>query len=117
MRLEISLKAIVVPIFGASAYVAVFEWSPTGGMVHLHYVLWKPGAPRFDLRADTLVQQANALRKAGLAAAALARCKIDDVVDFFAEYVSEWNPNQMPDGSEDGSHVAERVKEAPSGTP
>ena len=32
VRLELTLKAIVVPYFGASAYVAVFEWSPTGGI-------------------------------------------------------------------------------------
>ena len=47
VRLELTLKTLVVPIFGASNYVAVFEWSPTGGMVHLHYILWKNGAPRF----------------------------------------------------------------------
>ena len=45
VRLELTLKTIVVPIFGASAYVAVFEWSPTSAMVHLHYILWKPNAP------------------------------------------------------------------------
>ena len=54
VRLELTLKAVAVPYFGASAYVGVFEWSPTGGMVHLHYILWKSGAPRFDLRADQL---------------------------------------------------------------
>ena len=69
VRLELTLKTIVVPIFGASAYVAVFEWSPTGGMVHLHYVLWKPGAPRFDLRAQRLQEHAENLRKSGLLAA------------------------------------------------
>ena len=31
--------SVVVLVFGAHAYVAVFEWYPTGGMVHLHYVL------------------------------------------------------------------------------
>ena len=30
MRLELVLKTIVVPIFGAYAYMAVYEWSPTG---------------------------------------------------------------------------------------
>jgi len=83
VRLELTLKAIVVPVFGASAYVAVFEWSPTGGMVHLHYILWKSGAPRFDLRAEHLQRQARALRKAGLVAAGVAHCKIDDIIDFF----------------------------------
>ena len=62
VRLELTLKTLVVPIFGASNYVAVFEWSPTGGMVHLHYILWKHGAPRFDLRAEQLVQAARRLR-------------------------------------------------------
>ena len=41
VRFELVLKIVVVPDFGAHAYVAVIEWSPTGGMVHLHYVLWK----------------------------------------------------------------------------
>ena len=59
VRLELTMKTIVVPIFGASAYVAVFEWSPTGGMVHLHYILWRPGAPRFDIRAEQLQQHAE----------------------------------------------------------
>ncbi len=52
VRLELVLKTVVVPIFGASAYVGVFEWSPTGAMVHLHYVLTKRRAPRFDVRAE-----------------------------------------------------------------
>ena len=56
LRLELTLKTIVVPTFGASAFFAVYEWSPTGAMVHVHYVLWKPGAPRFDLRAEKLQQ-------------------------------------------------------------
>ena len=49
VRLELTLNTMVVPIFGASNYVTVFEWSPTGGMVRLHYILWKQGAPRFEL--------------------------------------------------------------------
>ena len=52
VRLELTLKTIAVPVFGASAYVAVFEWSPTGGMVHLHYILW-----RKEHRASTLKQR------------------------------------------------------------
>ena len=94
VRLELTLKCIVVPYFGASAYVGVFEWSPTGGMVHVHYILWRPGAPRFDLRAEQLQRDAAALRKAGVVAAGAARCKIHDIIDFFAQYVSEWNPNK-----------------------
>ena len=63
--------------------------------MHLHYILWRDGAPRFDLRAEQLVQEARRLRKAGLVAAAQVRIvKIDDVMEFFARYVSEWNPNK-----------------------
>ena len=94
VRLELALKAVVVPHFGASAYVAVFEWSPTGVMVHLHYILWKRGAPRFDLRAERLEQHAEELRKAGLVKQTRQPCKIDDVVDFFSRYVTEWNVNK-----------------------
>ena len=63
VRLELALKTIAVPIFGASADVGVFEWSPTGAMVHLHYVLWKKGAPRFELRAEQLKRDQGDLRK------------------------------------------------------
>ena len=110
VRLELTLKTLVVPIFGASNYVAVFEWSPTGGMVHLHYILWKHGAPRFDLRAEELVKEARRLRKGGLVAAAQVQTvKIDDVMEFFARYVSEWNPNKDDAGEEKEDHVAEKV--------
>ena len=44
VRLELTLKSIVVPHFNASNYMGVFEWSPTGAMVHLHYILWRSGA-------------------------------------------------------------------------
>ena len=83
-RLELTLKALVVPIFGASNYVGSFDWSPTGGMVHLHYILWKHDAPRFDLRADDLVMRARRLRKEGLVAAARVQSvSIDDIMDLF----------------------------------
>ena len=36
VRLELTLKTVVVPHFGAHSYVGVCEWSPSGGMVHLH---------------------------------------------------------------------------------
>ena len=68
MKHDLALKTVVVPIFGGHAYVAVFEWSPTGGMLHLHYVMWKAGAPRFDLQAEALLGRARALQKAGLVA-------------------------------------------------
>ena len=38
-------------------------------------------------------------------------CKIEDVVDFFAQYVTEWNVNYDDKGEPHGSHVAERVNE------
>ena len=100
VRLELSLKTLVVPSFGASNYVAVFEWSPTGGMVHLHYILWKAGAPRFDLRAELLLENARKLRKAGLVGAAKVQdVDLDDIIDFFSTYVSEWNPNKDEGGA------------------
>ena len=112
MRLELVLKTIVVPIFGAFAYFGVYEWSPTGAMVHLHYVLWKSGAPRFDERADALKKQAAALRKHGSVSQGPVACQIGDVVDFFQKYITEWNLNKTNDGSDKKSHVAERVNEA-----
>ena len=112
VRLELVLKTVVVPIFGAHAYFGVFEWSPTGGMVHLHYVLWKSRAPRFDVRAEKLLADAEALRKAGVVASAQVECEIADVVDFFADYVAEWNPNKNTLGEEEKCHVAEDVNEA-----
>ena len=79
--------------------------------MHLHYILWKPGAPRFDIRAEALQQQAEALRKAGLVGKVPAPCKVDDVIDFFTQYVSEGNPNKAADGGEDAGFVARRVNE------
>ena len=78
----------------------------------MHYVLWKSGAPRFDIRAEKLEIQAGALRKAGLVAGGTGECRIEDVIDFFAECISKWNPNTSKDGVEATSHVAERINEA-----
>jgi hypothetical protein len=111
-RLELILKTVVVPLYGASNYVAVFEWSPTGGMVHLHYILWKKGAPRFDLHAAALLDRAAALKKAGLVAGGEVTCDVKYVVDFFADYVTEWNPNKDAQGEEKTSHVAETVNQS-----
>ena len=80
-------------------------------MVHLHYVLWKRGAPRFDLRAELLEQEAERLRKAGVLTGGKQVCKIDDVVDFFSQYVSEWNPNKGAEGQDLKSFAAEMVNE------
>ena len=107
VRLELTLKTLVVPIFGASNYVAVFQWSPTGGMLQLHYILWKHGVPRFDLRAEQLVQETERLRIGGLVAAAeVQTMKTDDVMEFFAQYVSKWNPNKEDAAEEKEEHVA-----------
>ena len=107
VRLELGLKAVAVPYFGASGYVGVFEWSPTGGMVHLHYILWKRGAPRFDVRAEMLEQHAEQQRKSGLLAQQVHQCKIEDVVDFFTQYVTEWNVSYVDKGEPRGDYVAE----------
>ena len=113
VRLELSLKTLVVPVFGASNYVAVFEWSPSGGMVHLHFILWREGAPRFDLQAERLLDKAKALRKAGMLTAAYAQTeKMDDMLDFFERYVSEWNPNKDGSGKDLLDVEAERVNRA-----
>ena len=110
VRLELSLKTLVVPIFGASNYVAVFEWSPTGGMVHLHYILWRSNAPRFDLRAETLVRHAKRLRKAGMVGLAQTQTvHIDDIMDFFSLYISEWNPSKDEFGFPKDDDVAEKI--------
>ena len=81
--------------------------------MHLHYILWKRGAPRFDLRAERLVENAKRLRKEGLVGAAKCQAvKIDDVLEFFEAYISEWNPNKSDAGEEVVDHVAEKVNRA-----
>ena len=44
-----------------------------------------------------------------MAAAQAQTVKIDDVMEFFATYVSEWNPNKDDAGEEKEDHVAEKV--------
>ena len=44
-----------------------------------------------------------------MAAAQVQTVKIDDVMEFFARYVSEWNPNKDDDGKDKEDHVAEKV--------
>jgi hypothetical protein len=74
------------------------------------------GAPRFELEADKLVERARLLRRAGLVAGGEVSCDVRYVVDFFADYISEWNPNKTPEGVEKRSHVAEIVNEATAQT-
>lgn len=112
MRLELLLKAVVVPVFGAHAYVGVYEWSPTGGMVHLHYILWIKGAPRFDVRAEELLRQVAELRKAGLSCAGEVTCKVDDVISFFDKYITEWNENKTEENENRHDYTAADVNEA-----
>ena len=88
VRLGLGLKLVAVLYFGASAYVGVFEWSPSGGMVHLHYILWKCCAPRFDVRTEMLEQYAEQQRNAGLLAQQVQHFKIEDVVEFLTKYVT-----------------------------
>lgn len=100
LRMELVLKTVVVPIFQAHAYASVYEWSPTGGMVHMHYILWRRGSPRFDQRSEDLIMKAKQLQRAGLMAAAEVQCDIADVIDFFSEYINEWNPNKSSQGEQ-----------------
>ena len=98
-----------MPVFGASAYVGVFERSPKGAMVHLHYILWKKGAPKFDLRAAQLKRDQEELRKLGVLSSGRIACPMKDVVEIFEKYISEWNPNKDLESKEEECHVAETV--------
>ena len=78
-------------------------------MVHLHYILWKRDAPRLDVRAEMLEQHAEKQRKAGLLAQQVQECKIDDVIDFFAQYVTEWDVSYDEKGEPKENFVPERL--------
>ena len=65
VRLELVLKTVVVPYCRAHSYLAVYEWSPTGAIVHLRYVLWVKGAPRFDGRIKVMEAMAARAKKEG----------------------------------------------------
>ena len=67
------------------------------------------GAPRFDVRGQEIQREAAQFRKAGFVASDITHCEIEDIVDFFTQYVSEYNPNKDWDGKEVINHVAERV--------
>ena len=86
--------------------------------MHVHYVLWKAGAPRFDQRAQQLESLAASLRKSGWHAGPQVEhttCKIDDINEFFAIYITEWNVNKSADGADLSCHVADRVNKAKLG--
>lgn len=74
VRHELLLKCIMVPIIGASAYVAVWDGFRIGGKVHLHHALCKPGAPLFYLRSESLQELIQAMRQASLEASGVALC-------------------------------------------
>ena len=112
VRLELVLKTVIVPYCRAHSYLAVYEWSPTGAMVHVHYVLWIKGAPRFDERAKAMEAMAARAKKEGWGSTAPVACRIDDVVDFFSNYITEWNVNKDAKGEETTSRVAEVVNES-----
>ena len=59
-----------------------------------------------------MLERAKALRQAGLVAGGEVTCDIENIVDFFAEYINEWNPNKTIDGEDETCHVAEVVNEA-----
>ena len=111
VRLEMTLKAIVVPYYAATNYVAVFEWSPTGGMVHLHYILWGHDVPRWDMRAKQMQRARVKARKARLPPADYVHVEIKDIIEYFSRYISEFNPNKNSDGEELIDHVAEKVND------
>ena len=111
VRLELVLKTVVVPYCRAHNYLAVYEWSPTGAMVHVHYVLWVSGAPRFDERAKLMERMAAEAKKEGWGSTNPTLCKIDDVVNFFSKHIVEWNVNKNAKGEELVCRVAETVNE------
>ena len=53
-----------------------------------------------------LEQHAEKQRKARLLAEKVQECKIEDVVDFFSQYVTEWNVNYDDNGESSVNHVA-----------
>ena len=59
---------------------------------------------------------AAALRKAGWHSGPQVEIKIDDVVEFFSKYITEWNVNKDTAGNELQCHVAERVNQSMSHT-
>ena len=44
-----------------------------------------------------------------MGAAQVQSVRIDDILDFFSLYVSEWNPNKDDAGEEKEDHVGEKV--------
>ena len=50
-----------------------------------------------------------------MAAAQMQTVKIDDVMEFFARYVSAWNPNKDGVGEEQGDHTPYKVNRGECG--
>ena len=81
---------------------------------HPRFVIatWPPfGIDNFHVQAEKLTAQREEARRAGFLGGQVMDCKIGQVVDFFAKYINEWNPNKTSTGEEEVSHVAERVNE------
>ena len=67
-------------------------------MVHLHYILWKPNSPRFDLRSEELITKAKQLQKAGMVAGAEVQCDMSDILDYFGEYTTNGTQTKIKMG-------------------
>ena len=81
-------------------------------MVHIHYVLCIPGAPRFDDRSEILKARAAELRRGASTKGVEQACDISDILEFFSKYVNEWNLNKDDSAQELVDHVAERVNQS-----
>ena len=62
---------------------------------------------------EKFLEKAKTLRKANMVSAAYAQTeKMDDILDFFERYVSEWNPSKDDRGQDLVDVEAERVNRA-----
>ena len=98
LKLESLLKHCAAKILGLTDYIGVREWSPTGAMLHLHYVGWCKDAPRWGKVAADLKAQKSVFKKTGVMIDLLEADVIPIVVDFSDEKCSEWHPIKDVDG-------------------
>ena len=63
----------------------------------------------FDQK-NAFMERAAALCKAGLVAAGQVICDMKYAVDFFADFITEWNPNQASDGKDETSYTSTFVR-------